>query len=57
MKPAEIVFYIMMFVFLPITAIALTLYVLIKYPSMCRKSRYERENNEADKAKGGSNER
>ncbi len=55
MRASEVIVYILMFLFLPITALLVTAYVFIKYPSMCKQSRHDRENKGNDIVKGGDN--
>lgn len=55
MRPSEVFIYIVMIVFLPITAVIVTAYVLIKYPGMCKQSSHDRENKVVDNEEGGVN--
>ena len=55
MRASEVIVYILMFLFLPITALVVTAYVFIKYPSVCKQSRHDRENKGNDIVKGGDN--
>lgn len=55
MRPSEVFIYIVMIVFLPITAVIVTGYVLIKYPGMCKHSSHDRENRVVDNEEGGVN--